>query len=71
MEPFEHTLGRYVKTEADDRTIMACLISWATNMGLTKMGEISDIGFNKLFSISESFFRLETLQNANNVSSRI
>ena len=66
MEPFEHTLGRYVKTEADDRTIMACLISWATNMGLTKMGEISDIGFNKLSSISESYFRLETLQNANN-----
>ena len=33
MEAFDHVLGRYVKQEADDRIITACLVAWGTNMG--------------------------------------
>jgi TnpA family transposase len=65
MEAFEHVLGRYVKHEADDRAIIACLIAWGTNMGLGKMGDISDIGYQTLVATSESFIRLETLSEAN------
>ncbi len=65
MEAFEHILGRYVKQETDDRVLTACLVAWATNTGLSKMGEISDIGYHTLAAISDSFIRLETLQEAN------
>ena len=65
LEAFEHVLGRYAKQDADDRTMIACLIAWATNMGLGRMGEISDIGYQALSTTSENFIRLETLQGAN------
>ncbi len=65
MTYFEHVLGRYSKQAADDRTISACLVAWATNMGLGRMGEISDITFATLASASENFLRLETLKAAN------
>ena len=65
MTCFEHVLGRYSKQAADDRMISACLVAWATNMGLGRMGEISDINFDTLASTSENFLRLETLRAAN------
>jgi TnpA family transposase len=65
METFEHVLGRYVKHEVDDRVIAACLIAWGTNLGLGKMGEISDIGHHTLSATSDNFIRLETLKDAN------
>jgi hypothetical protein len=43
---FEHVLGRHAKQEADNHILTACLIAWATNMGLGRMGEISDISFH-------------------------
>jgi len=65
MTCFEHVLGRYSKQAADDSIISACLVAWATNMGLGRMGEISDITFATLASTSENFLRLETLKAAN------
>jgi len=65
MEAFEHVLGRYGKTTVDTRLLTACLIAWATNMGLGKMGSISDISYQVLAAISENFIRLETLKAAN------
>ncbi len=68
MDCFEHVLGRYSKQEVDDRithVISACLVAWGTNMGLGRMGEISDIGFYTLARTSENFLRLETLKAAN------
>ena len=44
---------------------MACLIAWATNMGLGRMGAISDLSYQTLAATSESFLRLETLGEAN------
>ncbi len=65
MTCFEHVLGRYSKQAADERILSACLVAWATNMGLGRMGEISDITFATLASTSENFLRLETLKAAN------
>jgi TnpA family transposase len=64
MEAFEHVLGRYVKHEADDGAITACLIAWGTTMGLGKMGDLSDGNYPMLVATSESFIRLETLGEA-------
>ena len=50
MGAFEHILGRYVKQEADESVITANLIAWATNMGLSKMSQVSDIGYHTLAS---------------------
>jgi TnpA family transposase len=66
MNAFEHVLGRYAKQEADDHVLTACLTAWATNMGLGRMGEISDISFHTLVSASDNFIRPETLREANN-----
>jgi len=65
MEAFSHVLGRYAKQEADDRTMRACLIAGGTNMGLGRMGQISDLGYHTLAVTSENFIRLETLREAN------
>jgi TnpA family transposase len=65
LDAFDHVLGRYVKQEADDHVLIACLIAWATNMGLGRMGAISDLSSQTLVATSESFLRLETLGEAN------
>jgi TnpA family transposase len=69
LDAFEHVLGRYRKSGLDRRTLTACLIAWGSNMGLGKMGEISDIGFDTLASTSQNFIRLETLRAANDLVS--
>ena len=65
MMCFEHVLGRYSKQAADERILSACLVAWATHMGLGRMGDISDITFDTLASTSENFLRPETLKAAN------
>jgi TnpA family transposase len=65
MDAFDHVLGRYAKQPVDDRALTACLIAWATNMGLGRMGDICDIGYHTLASTSDNFVRLETLREAN------
>jgi hypothetical protein len=42
IEVFEHVLGRYAKQERDDCVLIAGLVAWATNTGLSRMGELSD-----------------------------
>jgi len=68
-DAFEHLLGRYTKQDADERTIMASLIAWGTNMGLGRMGETSDVGYYTLAATSDNFIRLETLREANDLVS--
>ncbi|GAC1523588.1 MAG: hypothetical protein NVS2B16_31870 [Chloroflexota bacterium] len=65
MACFAHLLGRYTKQTVDDRAIIACLIAWGTNMGLGRMGDISDLSFTTLSQSSEHFLRPETLKAAN------
>ncbi len=69
MEAFNHIRSRYVKKEVDNRVITASLIAWGTNMGLGRMGEISDMGYQVLKTTSDNFIRLETLSGANDLVS--
>lgn len=69
MESFDHVLGRYVKKDIDKQIIAACLIAWGTNMGLGRMGQISDIEYQRLTACSDSLIRPETLQAANDAVS--
>lgn len=62
---FDHILGRYVNQTPDESVLRACLVAWGTNMGLGRMGEISDIPYATLTRTSENFLRLETLHAAN------
>lgn len=65
LEAFEHILGRYSKRDRDDNTMIACLIAWASNTGLGRMGDSSDIDYQSLITTSDNFIRLETLSDAN------
>ena len=67
MNEFTHVLHRYAGRQADDRTLIACILAWGTNMGLGRMGQTSDIGYQALSTTSDNFVRLETLQKANDV----
>ena len=65
MEAFTHLLGRYVKNATENDAIAGAVIALATNKGLFKMAESSDMAYQTLFSAMKNFLRLETLQNAN------
>lgn len=65
IEAFDHILGRYAKQTREDQVLVACLIAWGTNMGLGRMGEISDIGSPLLAATSDNFIRLKTLKEVN------
>ena len=53
IKAFEHILGRYQKQTVDDRVMIACLIAWGNNMGMGRMGQVSDINYQLLASTSE------------------
>jgi TnpA family transposase len=65
LDAFTHILNRYVKTPMDRQAIIACLVAYGTNVGLGKMGEISDLNYQALFTAANSFLRLETLRESN------
>ncbi len=65
LEVFKHVLDRYAKQTKDNQVLIACLIAWGTNMGLGRMGEISDMRYSTLTATSDNFIRLETLKEAN------
>jgi len=65
LAAFAHVLPRYAKQSVDDFVIMACLVAWGTNLGLGRMGELSNISYYTLASTSDNFLRLETLKAAN------
>ena len=65
MDGFTHVLDRYVKYEADARSILACIVAMGTNMGLWKMAEVSGLGHQSLVSAARNYLRIETLHAAN------
>jgi len=65
LDAFTHILNRYAKTPIDRQAIIACLVAYGTNVGLGKMGEISDLNYQTLVSTANSFLRLETLRESN------
>ena len=69
MDGFTHVLGRFTRQLADVPALIACLVAWGTNMGIARMGQISDIGYHTLASMSDNFLRPETLREANDIVS--
>jgi TnpA family transposase len=69
LDRFEHVQPRFTKQQRDDASLIAALVAWGTNMGIGRMGNISDIGFNRLSSISDSYLRLENLHAINAIVS--
>ena len=69
LDAFTHILNRYVKTLMDRQAINACLVAYGTNVGLGKMGEISDLSYQTLFTAGNNFLRLETLRESNDLVS--
>ncbi|HDR7494943.1 Tn3 family transposase [Bacillus cereus] len=65
LTKFEHILGRYTNIKINDTILIPSLIAWGTNMGLYRMGQVSDIEYSKLATTSANFIRLETLKDAN------
>jgi len=65
LDAFTHILNRYVKTPMDRQAVIACLVAYGTNVGLGKMGEISDLSYQTIFTAASSFLRLETLRESN------
>ena len=58
-------MGRYLKSEGEDDYIAGAVIALATNKGLFKMAESSDITYQALFSATKSYLTLENIHNAN------
>jgi hypothetical protein len=65
MEAFEHVLGRYRKAAPSKPAIIATLMAYATNIGLGRMADISNLTYQELSTIAGNFIRLETLNEAN------
>jgi hypothetical protein len=64
LDAFAPVLGRYVQGPAEGPALIASLLAWGTNMGLGRMGQISDLGYSILATASDNFIRLETLSAA-------
>jgi len=65
MDSFNHVLGRYTKGTIDHTAISATIIAYGTNIGLSKMADISDLSYQTLSTTANNYLRLETLKNAN------
>ncbi|MFT5446565.1 MAG: TnpA family transposase [Gammaproteobacteria bacterium] len=65
LAAFEHVMGRYQREKASKPVTVAALIAFATNMGLGRMAEISNLTRGQLATTAANFIRLETLREAN------
>ena len=65
LDAFTHILQRYVKTPLDRHAAVACLIAYGTNIGLGKMGAISDMSYQTLSTAANNFLRPETVREGN------
>ncbi|MEW6737366.1 MAG: Tn3 family transposase [Acidobacteriota bacterium] len=66
MSAFTHILSHHLKNADEDEAITGSLIALATNKGLSKMAQSSDLTYQSLFSAMKNYLRLETIKNANN-----
>jgi len=58
-------MGRYQRDRARPPITIAALMAYATNIGVGRMAEISNITRSQLSSTAANFIRLETLKQAN------
>lgn len=65
LSAFEHVMGRYQRHKARPPVTIAALMAYATNIGVGRMAEISNITRDQLSSTAANLIRLETLKDAN------
>jgi TnpA family transposase/CheY-like chemotaxis protein len=65
LAAFEHVMGRYQREKAAKPVTIAALMAYATNIGLGRMAEISNLTRHQLAGTAANFIRLETLREAN------
>ena len=65
MSAFTHIKPYDAKDTLDPIAMMACIIANATNLGIYKMAQSSDLSYQRLYTQSKNFMRLETLIDAN------
>ena len=61
----EHVMGRYQRERAAPPVTIAALMAYATNIGVGRMAELSNLTRSQLSGTAASFIRLETLKAAN------
>lgn len=62
---FKHILEKGTAKQADENTLIACLVALGTNHGISKMANCSDMDYNHLKRTKESFIRGQTLKEVN------
>ena len=65
FESFSHILEEDVRSKQSPEVILAVILAMATNTGLGKMAEISDLSFHELSYTMQNCFRLDTVGKAN------
>jgi len=65
MSSFTHIKPYDAKDTLDHTGVMACIIANATNLGIYKMAESSDLDYHRMYSQMKNFLRIETLKEAN------
>jgi TnpA family transposase len=61
---FSHIAPRYSKGDFNEKSAIACLVAMGSNLGLSKMSDISNIDLRQLTNTYQNYFRLETLGKA-------
>lgn len=69
MRAFTHIKPYNAKDTLDPIAITACIIANATNLGINKISDSSDLNYQRMISQMRNFIRLETLQDANDLVS--
>lgn len=65
LAAFTHILPRNVRKKSDPQYLLASILALATNHGLKRMTEISDLNYHELVSTTNNYLRVETLRAAN------
>ncbi|MBS0358681.1 MAG: Tn3 family transposase, partial [Proteobacteria bacterium] len=67
MSAFTHIKSYDAKDTLDPIALMACIIANATNLGIYKMADSSDLTYHRMYTQMKNFMRLETLRDANDL----
>lgn len=64
LKHFSHIAPRYSKGVFNEKHAIACIVGTGANIGLTKMADISGIGYDQLSKTYKNYFRAQTLGQA-------
>ena len=67
MKAFTHILPTYIKTQATEPAVSACLVSKATGNDIYRMKDMSDVNEQLLLSTYNNFIRYQTLTSSSDI----